>query len=97
MTPTVETPLQKRVKREINATKAAGKHGDNLQGSFNEQKTNTSMEPNIISGRVHHKEPVRINIKNTIAEDETKKFLITKGRDKVTEATIKGDNAKKSK
>ena len=95
MTPTVETPLQKRVKREINVTQADGKHGDNLQGSFDEQKTNTTVEPNIIRGRVHHEEPVRIKISKRITKDEIKKFLMSKGWNKVTEATIKGNNIKK--
>jgi len=95
MTPTVETPLQKRVKREINVTQADGKHGDNLQGSFDEQKTNTIMETNIIRGRVHHEEPVRIKINKRITKDEIKKFLMSKGN-KVIEATINGKNVKKN-
>ena len=56
MTPTVETSLRKKVKREINATQAGGKHRNNLQGSFDVQKRNTTMEHNIIRGKAHHEE-----------------------------------------
>jgi hypothetical protein len=93
MTPTVETPLRKKVKREINVTQAGGKHGDNLHGSFDVQKRNTIMEPNIIRGKAYHEEPVRINIRKRIPKDEIKEFLMSKGSEVI--ATIKGNNVKK--
>jgi len=96
MTPTVETSLRKKVKREINATQAGGKHRNNqLQGSFDVQKRNTTMEHNITRGKAHHEEPDPTNIRKRIPKDEIKKFLMSKGN-KVIEATIKGNNVKKT-
>ena len=95
MTPTVETSLRKKVKREINATQAGGKHRNNqLQGSFDVQKRNTTMEHNITRGKAHHEEPDPTNIRKRIPKDEIKKFFMSKGN-KVIEATIKGNNVKK--
>ncbi|CAD6254263.1 unnamed protein product [Miscanthus lutarioriparius] len=96
MTPTVETSLRKKVKREINATQAGGKHRNNqLQGSFDVQKRNTTMEHNITRGKAHHEEPDPTNIRKRIPKDEIKKFFMSKGN-KVIEATIKGNNVKKT-
>lgn len=66
MTPTVETPFRKKVKREIIATQAAGKHGDNLKGFLEK-----------------------------ISKIEINMLLMSKGRSKVIEATVKGNNENK--
>ena len=43
-------------------TQGAAKHGDNLQGSFKEQRRNTIMQPNNIKGQIQLVEPCSLII-----------------------------------
>ena len=46
----------------VDVTQGAAKHGDNLQGSFKEQRRNTIMQPNNIKGQIQLVEPCSLII-----------------------------------
>jgi hypothetical protein len=55
------------------------------------------MKPNIIRGKIHHEESVRIKIRKGISKHAIKMFLISKSMNMVTEAIINGNNMQKMK
>ena len=55
----------------VDVTQGAAKHGDNLQGSFKEQRRNTTMQPNNIKGHIQLVEPVRMSLRKRFSEYDT--------------------------